>query len=507
MVVAASRTFSKDHPNFIRHFVGVISRIADSFIDVLGENDEQNVLRWEPSLNSTSFIPSMVDALMLEDQVFGKPTEAVLFQRRASLDLFDDKSAADQLSCQFMGSGPRTCAQPTVQHSSLLETAEFLVEQKVLERLGPMESVGDDDSCQTESTFCGGDIIDGTYLHDARADCVSCLPVGPYARTEGKVSSSDVGPDILLRELERLDRLSGKSPFATTEVGRKQGDSTFCQGDVTVLSSGIPTVGQFGDGANGDVGLSYSDELECVWEIRGVDCATAVGACERFVQVSFSTVRLWSGDRLKVYADPEEHDCASPMAQLVGELTGFQVEEQEINDYFYEPTFRSKGCLRIVLETDSNEERFYGAELFGDGFLASFDRDHAGCSTRADCNGKVCHDGQCQCGGLHWGADCGPADQCFGTNHVVLELEQSQTITSSNRLRDFPVLEEFDVEHLQDYSQSLDPSESYPNDAFCSFEIQVPKGYSFVLVEILYDVRFPHCASYAFSRLRTVFTH
>lgn len=70
--------------------------MVDSFIDFLGEKDPQNVHRWVPELVRSSLIPSMVDALMLEDQSPGSPDLDVVFSRRMSLDLFEDNDAVAQ---------------------------------------------------------------------------------------------------------------------------------------------------------------------------------------------------------------------------------------------------------------------------------------------------------------------------------------------------------------------------------------------------------------------------
>ena len=81
----------------MRHFVGVASRVVDTFIDVLGEEDPRNPQRWEPQLVRTSLLPSMVDALMLREETPNAPSDDVLFARRESLDLFDDNDAQAQM--------------------------------------------------------------------------------------------------------------------------------------------------------------------------------------------------------------------------------------------------------------------------------------------------------------------------------------------------------------------------------------------------------------------------
>lgn len=478
MVVAGRRAFLEEHPAFAAHFVGVLSRITDSFIDVLGENDPRNAARWDPQLSRDSLLPSMVDAMMMDTETFQDPTQDSIFAKRMLLDLYEDKSAQEQLNCEFMGAS--LCNVPSAQHVALRETAEFLVNQKVLAHLGPMQIMGDGqngEDCRDPKTFCGGDIIDGDYLRDARRQCDGCLAVGPYANTTAKVDSSAVDakrvPDLLLATLEDLDALNGRSIYAPVEVGRVSGDSTSCAGaGPNRLGASSPVTGDFGDGANAIDGRSYSDQLHCEWEIRGVDCESPFDGCDSVVEVVFGTTRLWSGDRLKVYADPVSFNCSSEESSyVVATWSGFHEEDS--------PPIRARGCLRVVLETDSNEEKAYGTNM-GDGFEAKYDRGSLGCV-----------DEFCQCEGEDWAASChAVTDQCFGTTRVALGLSDEYKIVASST----SVLESdallLDMTELA-HSRALNPftENVYPNDAFCSFEFQVPTGLASVVeVGLLYDV-------------------
>eukprot|EP00977_Amphora_coffeiformis_P016568 scaffold5168_cov176-Amphora_coffeaeformis.AAC.6 len=477
VVVAATRDFASQHPVYVRHFVGVASRVADSFIDVLGENDERNRQRWEPELARTSLVPSMVDALMLKDQIHAEPTAEVLFSRRESLDLFEDNDAFAQMDCRLMGSGPGSCRNPTVQHWALRDTAEFLMNQKVLARLGPMQKMGDESRCEDRDTFCGGDIIDGSYLKQARSDCDTCLQAGPYADSTSLVSSSATGPDMLLRTLEDLDDATNRSPYASQEIGRVNGDSIACRDNqLNRIGEDSPVIGEFGDGANGEEGKSYSDELLCGWEIRGIDCELLSDECNSVVKVTFTNLRLWSGDKVRIYADSNS-DCTanSTTAYVIAEASGFGV---------LPPSVSARGCLRVEFQTDANEERIYGTND-GDGFRMIYNRD-GGCQSDADCNSRTCELGLCKCGGQEWGADCSYMGQCFGTSGVVLDGVQTETVVNSQYNFGSSIFLT-DVSQLGD-PRALNPSETYPNDAFCSFEIKAPPGFAFVKVEILYDV-------------------
>lgn len=246
------RQFAKEHEEFVTHFVSVLTRINDSFLDRLGEVDAQNRLRWDGQQPANiSYVPSMVDALMLASEPPQNPSKSTILKKRRVLDLFRQIDAGQQSSCDYFGPFPGACYSPTLLQETLRDTAEFLLDQKIIANLGRMQNMGDANSCQSPYSFCGGDIIDGNFLTLAQRDCNKsylnkCYPVGLYA-ANGVVA----GTDTLLAEFERLDQESSKSPFALNEVGRSvDGDST-CQGLVKIAGSETELQGTFGDGANG----------------------------------------------------------------------------------------------------------------------------------------------------------------------------------------------------------------------------------------------------------------
>lgn len=486
VVVAVTRTFEMVHPGFVRHFVGVLSRISDSFLDRLGEEDARNVQRWDAQETpGTSNVASMVDALMLPDQEPGAPSNEQLFKDRRALDAFVQYSASEQLSCQLLGPGPNLCHSPTMQHLAVRQTAEFLLDQKVLATLGPLDHMGDEQggACQGSSTFCGSDIIDGTYLKVARQTCTSCLPVGPYAGMTPDVSSSDRGdPDGLLFRLEQMDNITGRSPFASSEIGRDViGDSSSClnRNGPNIISSSNrnEVIGQFGDGANGLVGRSYSDNLSCQWQIRGTDCNTESDGCESLVELHFETLRVWSGDRIRVYSDPD-FKCDSSSSVLLAQVSGVYGESDQLP-----PRIRAVGCMLVVFETDPNQERTYGDDS-GDGFVASYDRNSIGCQSNSDCNGERCNQGMCECGGTKWGADCSERKHCFGKTHIRLFEDESQIVTSSVGLLYSASLTNDPVPN----SASRDPLEAYPNDLDCTFDIVANGEFKLLQLAIFYDL-------------------
>lgn len=236
VVIAARRKFVRENPDFVTHFLAVVSRINDSFIDRLGEIGAQNSVRWDAQRPAgESLVPSMVDVLLKSSEIPHSPSQAYINLQRRVLDLFIQQTAQEQISCDYSGQ----------VYSSLQQTTEFLLDQKEVGSLGQL----------SKDSKCGGDLIDATLLDRSQTACSNCYPVGPYA-------GSMANQGNLLEELERLDAESTKSPFASLEIGRVAGDST-CHITVDgrphhqVLE--ISDVGvTFGDGANARNGKSYS---------------------------------------------------------------------------------------------------------------------------------------------------------------------------------------------------------------------------------------------------------
>jgi len=248
---AVRRSFAEEHPDFMNHFVGVMSRLNDAFVDRLGETDTQNRLRWDAQREApTSLVPSMADALMKAGETAQNPSQAFINQQRRVLDLFIQQSVEEQLSCDFL---KKNCRFPTGQHIDIQRTAEFLLEQKLIPQLGPLETLGDDTNCQDSKTLCGGDLFSDEWLEASTRDCGLCYPVGRY--TGERASSS-----TLISSFESLDATSGRTPYPLNEIGRagrgeiSKGDST-CK-ETSLISARVP--GTFTDGAAGADGKGYS---------------------------------------------------------------------------------------------------------------------------------------------------------------------------------------------------------------------------------------------------------
>ena len=242
VVVAVRRPFANEHTSFVNHFVAIMAHLNDSFSDRLGEKDALNAARWDGQQGATSsYMPSLVDALMKPNETPGIPSQDAINKERRTLDLYTQLTAQHQLQCDYLGPAPGACPDPSLPHITLRDTAEFLLDQKVIATLGPLGDMGDNQNCQDPASFCGGDFVDGSFLLDSQQNCTDCFQLGVYDNaTAGK---------SLLAELDRLNLVNGNSPFALTEVGRDiQGDSICEEGGIIADDD---QTGQIGDGANG----------------------------------------------------------------------------------------------------------------------------------------------------------------------------------------------------------------------------------------------------------------
>ena len=267
--VVARAAFAKEHPRFVTHLVGILSRINDSFLDRLGGKDPQNAVRWSVNGNVTdNFVESLVDSLMMRGEIAGNPSSRQLSTSREQLDLFDEQTATEQLACNFIGGPLGGCPTSALgQHvSGTIKTASFGLGIKRLASLGIMN----------QSTFREEDIIDPTYLNSSRTGNGVATPLGPYNVTLSVDNDLESpGPDAVLRQLETLDARTGRSPYATYEVGRASAPGGLTFGDSNCEANYVfdetSFNGTFGDGANGLPGLSYSDNKRCE-SVLNMDC-------------------------------------------------------------------------------------------------------------------------------------------------------------------------------------------------------------------------------------------
>mmetsp|Transcript_7127 Transcript_7127/g.16685 ORF Transcript_7127/g.16685 Transcript_7127/m.16685 type:complete len:1479 (-) Transcript_7127:954-5390(-) len=434
-VVAARRTFLSEHANFAKYFAAVFGRLTDSFIDNLGTGDSANVARWTPQSNGAiSFLPSLADSIMKADESRGSPSIDFINQQRRALDLYIQQSIDEQASCDYLPPLLRTCGKPTLLHEAIQQTAEFLLDQKVIQSMGKLKDMGLDSGCINSHTFCGSDSVIGSILESGEQQYGSMISSSTF--------------------------LSG-NVFPVSEIGRAGGDSDCSEGRVVYLDNKSIIIS---DGADATAGKSYSDNLNCTWRVEADRICEMDPSCSSVVEMNFQQVKIWSGDMIRVYAS-SNNDCklSSPSLVLLAQITGFDPTQSL-------PPLRGAGCLLVEFVTDANQERSYGDPTTdsGDGFLATVE-EKSGCS----CSGFPCdNEGLCKCNGINWGGDCSFTDHCLGTTYLELDTLNPRTIASSKAVQ-------LGLSNAQ---------ESYPNDLDCHFEMRVNGGIGTVGFEVEYDL-------------------
>jgi len=512
-VLAADRTFANNHQRFVTYITGVLSRLNDSYLDRLGLINPKNVERWGAtktmSDGSVSYVASMVDAMMIGGEVAGSPSELQLFTQREALDAFVQPNVTEQVSCSHFGTSKHytgsimenlddssALCKETLSpiRKALKQTTEFLFDQKIIADLPE----NFEDSVNGDGVF-QEDRLDGIHLAWSYDTCsgveaTQCLPAGKYAQYGVKVGSGSVQNQFeLLDKLEEMDNERAATPYATpNEIGRasatsavKDGSST-CQDwwNATVFTNGDAVSGKIGEA--GYPGTTYSDNLNCWLTIQAIDCSEDTYPCETFVRVELDQMRVWSGDFLRVFADPYNKLCDkdSPTKVLLAQWSGLYDEETSgatLLNLF--PPIVARSCLLIQFETDGNSERSYGdVDNKGDGFELTYDRNYAGCLDSSHCNGFPCEEGLCECDGIHWGADCSFVDYCLGTQKIQLIPGQSLMIESSSK----------------SFQADGNFRKSYPNDLDCSWELELVNPSNdgsakrLAKVELRYDLEATH---------------
>ncbi|CAJ1951940.1 unnamed protein product [Cylindrotheca closterium] len=429
-VVAARRPFLTEHTNFVRYFTAVFGVLTDSFIDNLGTGDSANVARWTPQTNGViSFLPSLADSIMKADQSPRSPSIDFINQERRALDLYIQQSITEQASCDYLPPRLGICRRPSLLHEAIQQTADFLLDQKIIQSMGLLGDMGDSGSCLDSNTFCGSDVLNGEILD---------IGVQQYGSL---ISSSTF--------------LSG-NVFANSEIGRTSGDSNCPEEGLINLSNRAI---QISDGADAIAGKSYSDNLKCSWRVLRDDPNDVV-------EINFQRVKVWSGDSVRLYSSRYANDClpSNPSLVLLAQISGFDLAQSL-------PPLRALGCLLVEFVTDANQERSYGDPTSdsGDGFVA-IAQDYT--SQTCSCNGFPCDsDGMCQCDGLHWGGDCSFTDYCLGTTYLDTSGIGTR-IASSNALQ----------------SGLAGATQLYPNDLDCRFELNSGPGRNSIVFEVEYDL-------------------
>ncbi|KAG7364268.1 taurine ABC transporter periplasmic ligand binding protein [Nitzschia inconspicua] len=479
-MLVADEKFTDEHPRFITYVTAVLSRLNDSYLDRLGLIDPKNAERWSAT-DPSSFTASMVDALMIVDEIPGNPSENQRFSQREALDAFVQPSAIEQVSCAHLGTvefykggsltnlstNTITCESVVSPiRRALMTTAEFLFDQKIISDYT--------DAFEPSVGMPDGVFLAKGYDFSCTSDNFSnCLPVGKYAQygifldtSDNEAARNSTGNMFdLLNTLEDMDLLFDVE--LPGEVGRVEGNSN-CQIDWPSAIGGNQSItGSISDA--GGPGLTYSDGINCWVAIHAVDCANESSPCMGNVRVDVESFRVWSGDFLRVFADPTRKSCdkndRGDMV-LLAQWSGIHYVSSGSTSPF--PPLVAKGCLLIQFTSDGNAERsFRDSENKGNGFRLLYNRDGEGCLEDVDCNDFPCgieadDIGLCQCGGSHWGADCSIVNHCLGTQRLKVALGETTMISSS-------------VDFHQDSIADNDSAKKtfYPNNLDCIWELEL----------------------------------
>ena len=237
-----------------------------------------------------------------------------------------------------------------------------------------------------------------------------------------------------------LATLDARSAAAFPATARVDGGDSTCR-NTTAMRVG-PGSGAINDGAGGRAGRSYSDGITCCWVI-------AAASASDVVALDFGTFRVWSGDYVTV---------TGADGALVALLSGFNRTW---------PRLVALGGMNVSCATDGRSETAYNLPI-GDGFAARYDTAAAGCASDADCGGVgacAAATGLCVCDAGYGGADCS-YEFCLGT--------QTRAASSSGT--------------FASGVGALNATHRYPNDADCTFIVEVPSGFAFVQFTLSYDV-------------------
>ena len=225
--VAVRRDFMNDNLPFMKHFTSILGILTDSFLDSLGQVDPNNVIRWTPNTNpNSSYIPSLADTIMKPGEQARRPSiDEINIQRRA-LDLPIQISSDDQLSCDYLGGG-LICGRPSLQHIAIQQTGAFLMAQKVINSMGMLANMGDDNGCL--AGFCGSDVLTGSSLDpnlyslqlwDGVEPFFALNETGRAAEGELSTGDSDCSSDVETIEASFRETYFGDVSNSVSLVGR-----------------------------------------------------------------------------------------------------------------------------------------------------------------------------------------------------------------------------------------------------------------------------------------------
>ena len=320
-VLAVRREFAERNFEFVRNLVRVISLLDQS--RRASDDNELNqrlVEQWGADLPA-GFLTSVTDGMYRNASSVAARRVVASWMQPAPLPA---AQLGDDILCGYLQPSCTRAAIPNVL--TVLQTAQFLLEQKVLPTIQPS----------------------GRYF---------TLPAANQTLAEQASRSLvynasfllDVLPTINDRNLNALvanATLLAPTPDARGPAGSASGDDSTCAasgsgGGPTLLGAGagLAAAGEVSEGAGASPGRSYSDSLNCVWTLLA-------GSAEGLVELNLTVGRIWSNDFLRVF---EGNSTSGP---LLATITGI--------DRWW-PPLRAAGAMTIAFVTDANK---CGAALF-----------------------------------------------------------------------------------------------------------------------------------------------
>lgn len=148
----------------------------------------------------------------------------------------------------------------------------------------------------------------------------------------------------------------------------------------------------------------------------------------------------------------------------------------------------------VCIESNFSQWNIIIIYLAGNGFVASYSRDAAGCTTSGDCNGFSCVDGLCQCPSNVWGSVCDTSEICQGTKRVRFDLNgevQRLAIPSAKQASTTASPLSLLFEDNLPHSDPLDPIVAYANDLDCTFYMTTDAPFTDAVVfevSVVYDL-------------------
>ena len=297
------REFLAAFPEIVQQFVHVLSLLDASLDSAYSQH------LWTPE-PVDGYIASVADALYLNGSSLADRLMLGGWMQHPP-------AAAEQLLCSVVASCPATS---TPNMLTMMHTATFLRDQKTLFGLQP-----------TGRFFSPLPIASLIDIAERNKDSVNF---------DASILQA-VLPTLTPVALQSL--LTKASAASATPATGRHSTSSELGADSTCLSvpvflgagNGMAPTGFISDGAAAAPGLSYSDGLNCTWVLMA---ASETG----LVELANLTVRVWSHDRLLVYAG------SSTSGDLLAQLGGHDSQW---------PRLRALGAMTVMFLSDMNRSQ------------------------------------------------------------------------------------------------------------------------------------------------------